>query len=84
MGARGPKSARDLLTPSVADLRGDARPEPLEDLTEEQAAEWRGVVERLPATGSPVKPTASWRSTAVTSRPPDASLGCPRISRRAT
>jgi hypothetical protein len=49
MGIRGPKSAGDLATPTVADLRGDARPEPPADLTEEQAAEWRAVVERLPA-----------------------------------
>jgi hypothetical protein len=35
MGMRGPKSAEAQLTPTVADLRGDARPEPPEDLTEE-------------------------------------------------
>jgi hypothetical protein len=33
----------------VADLRGDARPQPPEDLTEEQGAEWRAVMDRLPA-----------------------------------
>jgi hypothetical protein len=48
MGIRGPKSAEAQLTPSVAELRGDARPEPPEDLTEEQAVEWRAVVDRLP------------------------------------
>jgi hypothetical protein len=41
MGIRGPKSAEALVTPTVVDLRGDDRPEPPEDLTEEQAAEWR-------------------------------------------
>jgi len=49
MGICGPKSVEALVTPTVADLRGDARPEPPADLTEEQAAEWRAVVERLPA-----------------------------------
>ena len=29
MGMRGPKSAEAQLTPTVADLRGDERPEPL-------------------------------------------------------
>jgi hypothetical protein len=47
MGIRGPKSASDLATPTVADLRGDAPPGPPADLTEEQAAEWRARVERL-------------------------------------
>jgi hypothetical protein len=49
MGIRGPKSAEALVTPTVADLRGDARPEPPDDLTEEQAAVWRAVMDRLPA-----------------------------------
>ena len=49
MGMRGPKSSAALKIPSVAELRGDARPEPPEELTEEQAAEWRAVVDRLPA-----------------------------------
>ena len=49
MGIRGPKSAEDLVTPTVADLRGDERPKPPPGLTEEQAAEWRAVVDRLPA-----------------------------------
>lgn len=49
MGIRGPKSAADLASPAVADLRGDARPKPPEDLIEEQADEWRAVVARLPA-----------------------------------
>jgi hypothetical protein len=35
-------------TPIVAQLRRDARPEPPADLTEEQAADWRTVVDRLP------------------------------------
>jgi hypothetical protein len=49
MGARGPKSSAAVAIPSVADLRGDARPEPPADLTEEQAAEWCAIVGRLPA-----------------------------------
>jgi hypothetical protein len=49
MGIRGPKASLDLVPPSVADLRGDARPEPPGDLTEAQAAEWRADVDRLPA-----------------------------------
>jgi hypothetical protein len=49
MGARGPQSSAALAIVPVAELRGDARPEPPADLTEEQAAEWRAVVERLPA-----------------------------------
>jgi hypothetical protein len=53
MGIRGSKSAEALVTPTVTDLRGDARPEPPEDLTEEQGAEWRACVERLRPTGSP-------------------------------
>ena len=57
MGIRGPKSSAALEIPSVADLRGDARPEPPEDLTEEQAAEWRAVVDRLPADWFPREPT---------------------------
>jgi hypothetical protein len=49
MGIRGPQSSAALEIPSVADLRGDARPEPPSDLTDDQAAEWRAVVERMPA-----------------------------------
>jgi hypothetical protein len=49
MGMRGPKSGAALASPTIADLRGDARPEPPADLTEEQAAEWEAVVARLPA-----------------------------------
>lgn len=49
MGMRGPKFGAALEIPSVADLRGDARPEPPEDLTPEQAEEWRAVVARLSA-----------------------------------
>jgi hypothetical protein len=33
MGIRGSKSVEAMVTPTVADLRGDARPEPPEDLT---------------------------------------------------
>jgi hypothetical protein len=45
MCIRGPKSAEALVTPTVAELRGDARPEPPADLTEGQAAEGRAVVD---------------------------------------
>jgi hypothetical protein len=38
MGARGPQSSAALEIPSVADLRGDARPEPASNLTDDQAA----------------------------------------------
>jgi hypothetical protein len=50
MGMRGPSAA--LASPSIAEVRPDARPEPPEDLTEDEAAERRAVVDRLPdATG---------------------------------
>jgi hypothetical protein len=58
MGMEGPKSSAALDIPSVADLRGDARPELPSDLTEDQAAEWRAVVGRMPADCSLGKPTA--------------------------
>jgi hypothetical protein len=35
--------------PTPIYLHSNARPEPPEDLTEEQAAEWSAVVDRLPA-----------------------------------
>jgi hypothetical protein len=37
------------MCPTPIYLHGNARPEPPEDLTEEQAAEWSAVVDRLPA-----------------------------------
>src|SRR5690606_4443353 len=49
MGKRGPKSSAAQASPSVVELRPNARPEPPEDLTPEQAAEWRAVVARMPA-----------------------------------
>jgi hypothetical protein len=49
MGIRGPQSSAAAVIRSVAELRGDARPEPPADLTEDQADEWRAVVDRLPA-----------------------------------
>jgi hypothetical protein len=45
MGMRGPQSSAAWEIPSVAELRPDARPEPPSDLTEEQAAEWRTVID---------------------------------------
>ena len=52
MGIRGPKSSAALGIPTVAELRGDARPEHPEDLTEAQAAEWRAVWSACRPTGS--------------------------------
>jgi hypothetical protein len=49
MGIRGPQSGAALAIASVTDPQRDARPEPPEDLTEEQSAEWEAVVARLPA-----------------------------------
>ena len=49
MGMRRPRPSAAVEIPSVVELHPDARPEPPEDLTEEQAAEWRAVADRLPA-----------------------------------
>ena len=49
MGIRGPQSHAALAVAPVSDLRLVARPEPPEDLTENQSAEWRAIVGRLPA-----------------------------------
>lgn len=47
MGSRGRESAADLaIVPVAPRLR---RPPPPDDLTKEQAAEWRAVVGRMPA-----------------------------------
>jgi len=50
MRQRGRKSVSAL---AVVSYVKDHRPEPLEGLTEEQAAEWRAVVGRLPAAAFP-------------------------------
>ena len=46
MAIRGPKSSATLEIPSLADLRPDARPEPPDDLAEQQAADWRAAMNR--------------------------------------
>jgi hypothetical protein len=46
---RGRKSAASLTVISSSDVETLRRPDPPEELTEEQAAEWRAVVNRLPA-----------------------------------
>ena len=47
MGDRGRTPAAELAIASVTEI--GRRPEPPEDLTPEQAAEWMAVVNRLPA-----------------------------------
>lgn len=49
MGTRGRKSAASLSVISGDPLQTIPRPEPLSELTDEQAAEWRIVVGRMPA-----------------------------------
>jgi len=49
MGTRGPKSSASLEVVNQANIARLARPEPPSELTDEQAAEWLAVVERLPA-----------------------------------
>lgn len=43
MGKRGPKSAASLEVVTAENLTCIARPEPLSDLTEEQAGVWPGI-----------------------------------------
>lgn len=49
MGARGRRSTADLAVIGASGIETVRRPEPPADLTDEQAAEWRAVVNRLPA-----------------------------------
>jgi hypothetical protein len=49
MGTRGRTSAADLSVISGGGVETVRRPEPPEELTDEQAEEWRAVVMRLPA-----------------------------------
>lgn len=50
MGARGRNSGADLAVVQSGELSAlVGRPEPLPELTPEQAEEWRSVVNRLPA-----------------------------------
>mgnify|MGYP000533636817 CR=1 FL=1 len=49
MRQRGRKSAASLSVVSAGGVAKIERPEPPEELTDEQASEWLAVVERLPA-----------------------------------
>lgn len=49
MGTRGRTSAAELSVISGGGVETIRRPEPPDELTEEQAGEWRAVVTRLPA-----------------------------------
>lgn len=49
MESRGRKSAADLAVVTADGLAAIRRPDPPEELTDEQAHEWRSVVNRLPA-----------------------------------
>jgi len=49
MGARGRKSAASGELVAVSAVQVMARPDAPYDLTDEQADEWRSVVDRLPA-----------------------------------
>lgn len=49
MESRGRKSAADLAVVTADGLAAVRRPDPPEELTDEQAHEWRSVVNRLPA-----------------------------------
>lgn len=49
MGARGRKSAAELSVVGSAGIETVRRPEPPEELTDEQAHEWRAIVNSMPA-----------------------------------
>lgn len=49
MESRGRKSAADLAVVTADGLAAIRRPDPPSELTDEQAHEWRSVVNRLPA-----------------------------------
>lgn len=49
MGSRGRTSGAEISVISAAGIATVRRPEPPDDLTDEQADEWRAVVNRLPA-----------------------------------
>lgn len=46
---RGRKSAAELSVVGLAEVERETRPDAPYDLTDEQAEEWRGVVEAMPA-----------------------------------
>ena len=67
MGARGRKSTGELSVIAPKDVR----PSPPKDLTKEQAAEWRAIVDRMPADWFPREThqlLAQYCRHAVTSR----------------
>lgn len=49
MESRGRKSAADLAVVTAEGLAAIRRPEPPQELTDEEAHEWRSIVNRLPA-----------------------------------
>lgn len=49
MGVRGRRSAASLTTIGPSGIESTQRPEPVAELTDEQAAVWVSVVNRLPA-----------------------------------
>ena len=49
MGSRGKKSFTELGTMKPIGITAIKRPEPTADLTDDQAHEWRAVVNRMPA-----------------------------------
>jgi hypothetical protein len=49
MGARGPKSAAALAVIGPGGISATMRPDPPQELGDEQSKEWRAVVNRLPA-----------------------------------
>ena len=49
MGARGKQSAASMTVVPSADVVATPRPKPPFDLTDDQAHEWRAVVNRMPA-----------------------------------
>jgi hypothetical protein len=50
MGTRGRKSIASLSVISSAGMEITRRPDPPNELSDEQAAEWRAIVNRMPAT----------------------------------
>lgn len=53
MGTRGRTSSASLAVISSKGIEAIHRPEPPEELTDEQAGEWRAIVNRLPASWFP-------------------------------
>lgn len=49
MGQRGRKSAQSLTVTTSGEISAVERPQPPDELTDEQAFEWRAIVNRMPA-----------------------------------